>query len=212
MVDTRGVPTRVAKLLNRKCVLAFPESKFLQILCSLIQELHEKRVVRDNLANDDAWNATIETARTLRTLQIYPNKNTVLAGQLKSQLKEAVLSIETKSPGDIETLFFIIAETRPNSHWNVGQTIKMGNDEIYTVLDAGFEMMYKILLYCDKSDPKLQTYLNSKDSDEAERKSFTYKSQPLIDSSQADTETGARNSIFMDPEVISKLLWFLKES
>lgn len=120
MVDTRGVPTRVAKLLNRKCVLAFPESKFLQILCSLIQELHEKRVVRDNLANDDAWNATIETARTLRTLQIYPNKNTVLAGQLKSQLKEAVLSIETKSPGDIETLFFIIAETRPNSHWNVG--------------------------------------------------------------------------------------------
>ena len=54
MVDTRGVPTRVAKLLNRKCVLAFPESKFLQILCSLIQELHEKRVVRDNLANDDA--------------------------------------------------------------------------------------------------------------------------------------------------------------
>lgn len=43
-------------------------------------------------------------------------------------------------------------------------------------------------------------------------KSYTYKSQPLIDSSEADTETGARNSIFMDPEVIRKLLWFLKES
>lgn len=137
MVDTRGVPTRVAKLLNRKSVLSFPDSKFLQILCSLIQELHEKRVVKDNLANDEAWNAIIETARTLRTLQIHPNKNTALADQLKSQLKEAVLSIETKSPADIETLFFIIAETRPNSHWNIGATIKMGNDETYTVLDTG---------------------------------------------------------------------------
>ena len=30
----------------------------------------------------------------------------------------------------------------------------MGNDEIYTVLDAEYYMMEKILLYCDKSDPK----------------------------------------------------------
>ena len=136
MVDTRGVPTRVAKLLNRKSVLAFPENKFLQILCGLIQELHERRASKDNLTNDDAWNAATEVARTLRTLQVNPNKNTVLSDQLKSKLKEAVLSLETKSPADIEALFFIITETRALYHWNIGSAIKVGKDEIYTVLDA----------------------------------------------------------------------------
>ena len=68
MVDARGVPTRIAKLLAKKSLLSFPESKFLQIICNLIQELHEKRVITDNLTNTDAWNTAVETARTIRIL------------------------------------------------------------------------------------------------------------------------------------------------
>lgn len=75
--------------------------------------------------HEDAWNAAIETARTIRVLLTHPNKNQTLRNMLKEQLKQAILTIESKSSADIETLFFIMSETRPLGHWNIGQVIKM---------------------------------------------------------------------------------------
>ena len=54
--------------------------------------------------------------------------------------------------------------------------------------------------------------MKSHEGDNDTTHSFTYKSKPLLDLSQADTETGARNSIFMDPAVIGKMLEFLNSS
>ena len=68
MVDPRGLPTRLAKVLNADGVLEFRESKFLQLLSNLIQEPHERKVIRDNFLNKDSWHVAAETSRTLRVL------------------------------------------------------------------------------------------------------------------------------------------------
>ena len=70
-VDSRGVQTRVAKLIAKKGVLSFPESNFLTILCNLVQETFEKRSLRDNWMFAATWDATVETVRTLRVLQTH---------------------------------------------------------------------------------------------------------------------------------------------
>ena len=55
MVDPRGLPTRLARVLNLDGVLKFRESKFLQLLCNLIQQPHEAKVLKDNFLNGDSW-------------------------------------------------------------------------------------------------------------------------------------------------------------
>ena len=75
------------------CVLAFPESKFLQLLTNLVQFHCERLTLRDNSASYDATNATIETVRTLRHLQLYQEKNSSIGKIFKERLLEQWQSV-----------------------------------------------------------------------------------------------------------------------
>ena len=73
--DQANKPTAVSKLLSMKCVLSFPQSKFLQLLVNTTQRIVVKTHKRDSLAQFDYWYVAMEAARTLRIFQIYPEKN-----------------------------------------------------------------------------------------------------------------------------------------
>lgn len=70
-----------------------------------------------------SWDATVEVTRTLRVLQTNPTKNQALGAQLKTKLKAALLSLETKSDAEVEALFFMMGETRVQNNWTVGQAV-----------------------------------------------------------------------------------------
>ena len=95
----------------------------------------EKTTKRDCYAQFDFWYTAIETTRTLRVLQAYPNKNQSLGDELKAQLREALLSIETKTNGEVETLINLIGEMRVLNHFNVGQAVKNDEGDLYTLVD-----------------------------------------------------------------------------
>lgn len=80
----------------------------------------EKTTKFDSYAQFDFWHTAIETTRTLRVLQTFPNKNQALGNQFKAQISEAMLSIETKTDGEVETLINLIGEMRIQNHFNIG--------------------------------------------------------------------------------------------
>lgn len=85
----------------------------------------------------------------------------------KTSLKEAILSIETKTPAGVEALFYIMSETRPLFIWNIGQTVKVNNKDFYTHLDNFNNNWYgKMLLYCDPNDAKTQTFVDVSELEE----------------------------------------------
>jgi hypothetical protein len=118
--DAEGKPSKVAQVLARGSVLSFPKSKFLQLLVNSVQFVVEKTTKRDSFAQFDFWYTAIETTRTLRLLQAYPKKNQALGNQLKDQLRGALLSIETKTNGEVETLVNLIGEMSIQNHFNIG--------------------------------------------------------------------------------------------
>ena len=73
--DAKKRPSKVARLLARDSVLSFPKSKFLQLLVNSVQFVFEKTTKRDSYAQFDFWNTAVETTRTLRVLQTFPDKN-----------------------------------------------------------------------------------------------------------------------------------------
>ena len=62
----------------------------------------------------------IEVCRTLRILQTHPEKNQVLGSMFKSAFREALLSVDSKSNEDVETLMHLTSEMRFQSIFNVG--------------------------------------------------------------------------------------------
>lgn len=72
----------------------------------------------------------------------------------KNSLKEAILSIDTKTSAGVETLFYIMGETRPLFIWSIGQPVKVDNKDFYTHLDNYNSWYQKLMLYCDPSDAK----------------------------------------------------------
>lgn len=125
--DSQNRPSSVEKLLQRNSVLAFPESKFLQLLVNSIQRVVTKTHKKDHFASFDFWYLAMEAERTLRVLQIYPTKNESLGLMFRAQLKQALLTIDTKDNDEVETLVNLVGEMRPQNPFNVGQTVI--NDE-----------------------------------------------------------------------------------
>ena len=118
----------------------------------------EKTTKRDSFAQFDFWYTAIETTRTLRVLQVYPKKNQALGNQLKAQLREALLSIETKTNGEVETLVNLIGEMSIQNHFNIGQAVKNDEGEIYALVETDCQEMQSTqgrkLVYFDPEHPE----------------------------------------------------------
>ena len=67
--------------------------------------------------------------------------------------------MESKSQAGVETLFFLMGETRPLHSWNVGQVVRAGDGEIYTILNTDDDQQLRDLLYVDTENPKRQEFV-----------------------------------------------------
>ena len=67
------------------------------------------------------------------------------------------------------------------------------------------------MLYCDPNDPKIQTFEDLTQTRDHYYDKFTYKCIPLLDMNKDETEEAAKQSIFMDPEVVTKLISLVQD-
>ena len=65
-----------------------------------------------------------------------------------------MLTVDEKSDGDVETLAFIMGETRAQCHWHPGQAVRHDSGELYTVLDAN--QLGRSYLYFDPDNRQRQ--------------------------------------------------------
>lgn len=89
--------------------------------------------------------------------------------------------------------------------------MRAGDGEIYTILNTDSARKGRHLLYNDIESPKRQEFVMAEVDKQALGKLFAAKMQPLHDLHEVDTESAAKNSVLMDPEVIKKLLTLLKD-
>jgi hypothetical protein len=70
--------------------------------------------------------------------------------------------VDQKSDADVETLAFIMGETRPQCHWHPGQAVRHDSGELYTVLD--WKDLGRAYLYFDPENPQRQEVIYTQNS------------------------------------------------
>ena len=204
-VDPRGLPTRLATLLAYEGVLSFPESSFLQLLANSVQVVIEKQNTRGNDVKNQLVSTAHEAGRTLRVLQELPGKNQELARVFKERLSAALLRLDQLTEAEAETVCFLTSEMRVMSQTIDGQPLRYGTDEYYIKLSAH----KRHYLYCDREKPERQQVVNGEPGG-ADQNGWdarkTLKFTPVADVDPQVTETAARNSVLMNPDVVRHLL------
>ena len=145
--------------------------------------------------------------RTLRHLQLYPEKNSSIGKIFKERLLEKWQSVAYLTDVQVETLCFLVGEMRPQSHMYSGQVVRRETGDKFVILSNKYSQHDKVgqvVLYCDPKKPERQEVIDTKNEIEWTKKnSCQHLFTPLMDLDPADTERAARNSILMDPSLVA---------
>ena len=98
----------------------------------------------------------------------------------------------------------MMGETRVQNNWSVGQAVQTDDGDFYTILDCP-DLSNRVCLYFDPTAPQRQEFVNGFEGQQKD-KVMPQKLLPILDLLEEDTVVAAKNSVLMDPEVISKLI------